>query len=69
MSFSEDRFGCLAVLNGSSDRAELTYTKQNKKLLVVSIALMRSPRLNASREGFLASKAWHSNMDIFEFYE
>lgn len=47
-AFSRDRFGCLAVLNGSSDRADLIYSRQ-QRVLVVNIALMRSPRLNAKR--------------------
>lgn len=42
--------GCLAVLNGSSDRPELTCSRQHK-LLVVSSALMKTPRLQAGVEG------------------
>lgn len=34
-SFSGDRFGCLAVLNGSSDRPELACS-EHERLLAVS---------------------------------
>lgn len=45
-AFSGDRLRCLAVLNGSSDRPELTYSRQHR-LLVVSSALMKRARLGA----------------------
>lgn len=49
-AFSGDRLGCLAVLNGSSDRPELTCSRQHR-LLVVSSALMKTSRLQAWVEG------------------
>lgn len=43
-AFSGDRLGCLAVLNGSSGRPELTCSRQHR-LLVVTSALMKALRL------------------------